>query len=57
MCYLKLPELEQTLKAFHEAVKAAPQNPEHLKITYTRLQQAIERFQIAWANGFGLQEK
>jgi two-component system aerobic respiration control sensor histidine kinase ArcB len=31
LTYLSLPELTVTLKTFHEAVKAEPQNPEHLE--------------------------
>ena len=52
VCYLKLPELEQTLKVFHEAVKAVPQNPDHLEKTYRALQQAIDNFKATWAKDF-----
>ena len=46
--YLKLPELEFCLKAFHEAVKADPQDATRLESTYEALQQAIKRFWTVW---------
>lgn len=53
VCYLKLPELEQTLKKFHEAVKKeVSQNTDHFKETYVKLQQAIDHFQTTWAKNF-----
>lgn len=42
--YLKLPQLEQTLRAFQAAVKAEPQNPANLEKTYADLQHAFQAF-------------
>lgn len=42
--YLTLPQLDNALSLFHEAVKAEPQNPEQLRQLYTQLQQVLEAF-------------
>jgi len=52
VCYLKLPELEYTLKKFHEAVKEMPQDQFRLEKTYSALQQAIENFKATWKTDF-----
>lgn len=52
VCYLKLPELEETLKNFHEAIKEVPQDLLRLEKTYAELNQAIDNFKIAWENDF-----
>jgi len=51
VCYLKCPELECCLKAFHEAVKADPQDDTQLELTYTALQQAMQSFWKTWETG------
>jgi len=48
VCYLKLPQLDAALDAFHEAVKAAPQDPDQLERTYAALQKAMAAFQDWW---------
>ena len=48
VCYLKTPQLEHALKMFQEAVKAEPQDPQHLEKTHTELQQAIATFLQTW---------
>ena len=44
VCYLKLPQLENALKVFYQAVKAEPQDSQQLKKTYAELQQAMNAF-------------
>jgi two-component system aerobic respiration control sensor histidine kinase ArcB len=51
LTYLSLPELTETLKKFHEAVKADPQDPEHLEKTFQAAMEAIKHFQKAYAKG------
>jgi two-component system aerobic respiration control sensor histidine kinase ArcB len=51
LTYLSLPELNQTMKAFHEAVKADPQDPKHLEKTFKAAMDAIEHFYKAYAEG------
>ena len=46
--YVKLPQLAEALKLFHEAVKEVPQDPQKLEKTYADVQQAIENFWNAW---------
>lgn len=48
VCYLKVPQLEQALKAFHKAVKAIPQEHVELDRLYMDLQQAIDAYQAEW---------
>ncbi len=51
VCYLKLPQLEKTLKAFHQAVKADPQDERALEGTYTALQEAMNAYWDTWNSG------
>lgn len=51
VCYLKLPQLEYALIAFHEAVKAAPRDSGRVKQTYIDLQKAIDKFRMVWEKG------
>lgn len=44
ICYIKLPDLDSRLKAFHEALKEEPQNPTKLQDTYDKALQSIQRF-------------
>jgi len=46
--YVKLPQLTEALRTFHEAVKEVPQDPQKLEKTHTDVQQAIESFWKAW---------
>ena len=46
--YVKLPQLTEALKIFHEAVKEVPQDPQKLEKTYADVQQALEVFWSAW---------
>ncbi len=48
VCYLKLPQLEQALKIFHEVVKTKPQDELALENTYVALQQAMDDFWETW---------
>jgi len=51
LTYLVAPELNHTLKAFQQAVKATPQHPQILEETYQVAINAIDHFQQAYANG------
>ena len=51
LTYLVAPELNHTLKAFHQAVKATPQDSQTLEETYQAAIKAIDHFQQAYANG------
>lgn len=42
--YLKLPQLEHAIRAFHKVVKSITQNDQKLELTYLALQNAIEAF-------------
>lgn len=48
--YLRLPQLEQALRAFQAAVKSVPQDPQQLENTYDVLQQAMHAFWEACEN-------
>jgi two-component system, OmpR family, aerobic respiration control sensor histidine kinase ArcB len=48
ICYLSLPQLDNALCHFHEAVKARPQNKTHLKETYVVLNEAMHTFWNAY---------
>lgn len=54
VCYLKLPELEEALKTFHESVKAEPAGSEVVEKNYQHLREATRNFQgsISAATGF-----
>ena len=52
LTYLVAPELNDTLKAFHEAVKAEPQDAKVLEETYQAAIAAIDHFQKGYAKGF-----
>jgi len=52
LTYLVAPELTQTMKAFHQAVKTAPQDPQVLEETYQAAIKAIDHFQQAYGRGF-----
>lgn len=54
VCYLKLPELEEALKKFHESVKAEPEGSETVEKNYQHLRHATKNFQgsISAATGF-----
>jgi HPt (histidine-containing phosphotransfer) domain-containing protein len=49
LTYLSLPELTQAMQACHEAVKAEPQDIEHLEKTVTAVMRVIENFQKAFS--------
>lgn len=51
VCYLKLPQLELALKAFHQAVKADPQDEQELEATYAALQEAMNTYWDTWNSG------
>ena len=44
VCYLKIPELEHTLEAFHAVVKESFQDKDRLKKAYQALENSEERF-------------
>jgi len=48
ICYLKLPQLEEALKTFHQTVKEDPQDLNALEASYMALQQAMKAFWEAW---------
>jgi len=52
LTYLAAPELTQTMKTFHDAIKATPKNHKRLEETYQAVIQSIDRFQKAFANKF-----
>jgi PAS domain S-box-containing protein len=52
LTYLNLPELDITMKAFHDAVRAKPLNQNTLATTYQSAMNAINNFQKAYANKF-----
>jgi PAS domain S-box-containing protein len=52
LTYLVLPEMNHTMKAFHDAVRAKPQDPKLIDKTYRAAIDAIDHFQQAYAKGF-----
>ncbi len=48
VCYLKVPQLQHTLKEFHDAVRAGPQGKTVLEESYTALKEAINNFRNTW---------
>ncbi|AAO90323.2 PAS domain-containing hybrid sensor histidine kinase/response regulator [Coxiella burnetii] len=46
--YLKLPQLDNALKMFHEVVKIEPPNPALLEESYSKAKKAIEAFLKMW---------
>ena len=51
VCYLKLPQLDYALKAFHHAAKADPLDEKALENTYLALETAMDLFWDAWKMG------
>ena len=52
LTYLVLPEMNRTMKAFHDAVRAEPQDPKTTEETYRAAIHALDHFQQAYAKGF-----
>ena len=52
LTYLVAPELDEKLKAFHDAVRATPQQVTTMEQTYRAVIKAIQHFQKAYAKGF-----
>lgn len=44
VCYLRLPQLNHSLRSFQTAIKRIPQNLEEVKLTYDNLKAAISAF-------------
>ena len=52
LAYLVTPEMNYTLKAFHDAVREEPQSPKVMEETCQAAIKAINHFQQAYAKGF-----
>jgi len=51
ICYLKLPQLDYSLKAFQKAIKREPQHLKEVENTYAAVQTAIQAFLTTIARG------